>query len=176
MLRNEHTSFMVRSFWWAWIQCSCTVVQFSLCFLFFTVFFLLPFIPLIPSSTSTCHTFRTHFSPPNLGGNGVVSCSLNAVYLARWGERGQRWSRVFFPYFPPLKPRNLLWSSVSYSPKPTALLFPSPNHRTVVPVYEFFFFLAWSIYPPPPHTHAELSACSLSMSLTLVCLLVQFAH
>ena len=51
--------------------------------------------------------------PPNLGGNGGVSYSLNIDYLA-WGEG--RWSG-FVPYFPPLKPRCALWSSASYSLK-----------------------------------------------------------
>ena len=30
---------------------------------------------------------------------------------------GGQWSRVFFSYFPPLKPRYVIWSSASYSLK-----------------------------------------------------------
>ena len=53
--------------------------------------------------------------------NGGASYSLNVAYLAlrgrgMWGA-GQQWSRVFFSYFPPLKPRCVLRSSASYSLK-----------------------------------------------------------
>ena len=59
--------------------------------------------------------YKTH-SPPNLGGNWGASYSPNVASLAFWGEGGN--SGVgFFSYFPPLKPRCVLWSSASYSPK-----------------------------------------------------------
>lgn len=60
----------------------------------------------------------------------------------------------------------------SHSPTPT----PTHNHLTVVPVHEFVFFFLFSqcpdhsLYIHPP----ELFAFSLSMSL--LCLLVQFVH
>ena len=52
--------------------------------------------------------------------NGGVSYSPNVAYLACWGGGGW-WSRVFIPYFPPLKPRYILWSGASYSPKKMVL-------------------------------------------------------
>ena len=65
-----------------------------------------------------------HSPPPQIWeGNGGASYSPNAAYLARcWGAggRGRRqWNEGFFSYFPPLKPRCVLWSGVSYSPKTT---------------------------------------------------------
>ena len=54
-------------------------------------------------------------------GEKSVSYTQNVAYLARWGggggRGGWRWSRFFSPYFPPLKPRCVLWSGASYSPK-----------------------------------------------------------
>ena len=41
--------------------------------------------------------------------NGGVSYSLNVAYLAHLG-RGEGSGVGFFPYFPPLKPRCVLWS------------------------------------------------------------------
>ena len=55
--------------------------------------------------------------------NGGASYSLNVAYLACWGGgRGGRsrttfFASKFFSYFPPLKPRCILWSSASYSLK-----------------------------------------------------------
>ena len=62
---------------------------------------------------------------------------------------------------------TLISSSTSSHP------LPAPIITTVVSVCEFFLFLKnfCSISPPP-----ELSACSLSMSLSLFSLLVQFVH
>ena len=64
--------------------------------------------------------------------NGGVSYSLNVAYLPCWGwgcgsgagsqEAGAGLHfllQKFFSYFPPLKPRCVLWSGVSYSPKNT---------------------------------------------------------
>ena len=50
--------------------------------------------------------------------NGGVSYSLNVAYLALWSWGGAGGSGAgFSPYFPPLKPRCVLWSSESYSLK-----------------------------------------------------------
>ena len=64
-------------------------------------------------------SFRTiRCTPPQIWEENLdVSCSLNVVYLACWVGGGQQWSGFFSPYFPPLKPRYVLWSGVSYSPK-----------------------------------------------------------
>ena len=48
--------------------------------------------------------------------NGGASYSTNAAYQAHW-ERGG--GAGFFSYFPSLKPRYVLWSGVSYTPKNT---------------------------------------------------------
>ena len=47
------------------------------------------------------------------------------------------------------------------------------NPHTVVHVHESFFFFVRSLHLLTLH---ELSPCSLSMSLSLFCLLVQFVH
>ena len=57
---------------------------------------------------------------------GGMCYSLNVVYLAGGVDRGRWrwwWSRVFFPCFPPLNPRYVLWSGASYSPKNTVYFF-----------------------------------------------------
>ena len=46
---------------------------------------------------------------------GGASYSPNVAYLARWGGGGG--GVGFFSYFSPLKPRCVLWSGASYSPK-----------------------------------------------------------
>ena len=46
--------------------------------------------------------------------NRGASYSLNVAYLAHWGGVSGG-AGVFFPYFPPLKPRYILWSGASYS-------------------------------------------------------------
>ena len=48
-----------------------------------------------------------------------------------------------------------------------------PHHHTIVCVHEFFFFFARSLHPTIP---PELSACFVSMSLSLLCLSVYFVH
>ena len=53
--------------------------------------------------------------------NGGESYSPNVAYLAHFGE-GEEGGSIsgagfFFSYFPPLKPRCILWSGESYSPK-----------------------------------------------------------
>ena len=75
------------------------------------------------NSTLDYHIFRTikHTSPQIWEGNGGVSYSLNVAYLACGGWGRQR-NRVLSPYFPPLKPRYVLWSSVSYNPKNTVIM------------------------------------------------------
>ena len=72
-----------------------------------------------------------HF-PPKFGEeNGGASYSPNVAYLAHWvgvgGGAGPQEAgagphfllQKFFSYFPPLKPRCILWSGASYSPKNT---------------------------------------------------------
>ena len=69
--------------------------------------------------------YKTHSPPPNLGRKlGCVlqsECSLPGLL----GEGGRQWNGVFFPYFPLLKPRCVLWSSASYSPPNTVSLHKS---------------------------------------------------
>ena len=48
-----------------------------------------------------------------------------------------------------------------------------PNHHILVHVHEFFLFFS---IPSPQLRLSELESCSLSISLSLVCLLVQFVH
>ena len=75
-----------------------------------------------------------HF-PPKFGEeNGGASYSPNVAYLAHWvgvgGGAGPQEAgagphfllQIFFSYFPPLKPRCILWSGVSYSPKNTVYI------------------------------------------------------
>ena len=64
--------------------------------------------------------------PPIWEENGGTSYSLNVAYLAHWGGgvgRAVAVEQGFFSYFPPLKPRCVLWSSVSYSLKNTVSPF-----------------------------------------------------
>ena len=70
--------------------------------------------------------------------NGVASYSPNIAYLACFG--GAAVERGFFSYFPPLKPRYVLWSGASYSPKNTVIL-----HGRPAEVKER------RDSPPPPH-------------------------
>ena len=71
------------------------------------------------------HTFQTMrhtFSPQIWEENGGASYSLNVAYLARGGGRGDSGAGfIFLFYFPPLKPRYVLWSGVSYSMKNVVL-------------------------------------------------------
>ena len=51
-----------------------------------------------------------------------ASYSLNVAYLAHGaGSGGSDGAVIFFPYVPPPKPRYILWSGVSYSPKNTVV-------------------------------------------------------
>ena len=71
--------------------------------------------------------YKVH-PPPIWEEKGAASYSLNVACLACWG-RGQQWSGFFFffPYFPPVKPRCVLWSGASYSPKNTVYFFQLQN-------------------------------------------------
>ena len=88
-----------------------------------------------PSHIPYFSHYKMHLSPQIWGVNGGASYSPNVAYLGHRGRgRGrawQRWSGVFFPsYFSPLKPRCILWSGGSHSPKNTvlhAILFCSGN-------------------------------------------------
>ena len=52
---------------------------------------------------------------------------------------------------------------------------PSPHHHhSVVHVHESFFLFARSVHPLT--SHPKLLACSISMSVSLFCLLVQSVH
>ena len=51
--------------------------------------------------------------------SGGVSYSPNVAYLAHWGGGVVGGAFFFFSYYPPLKPRGILWSGASYSPKNT---------------------------------------------------------
>ena len=63
--------------------------------------------------------YKTHPSPPIWEENGGVSYSPNVAYLAHGVCGGVE--QGFFSYFPPLKPRYVLWSRASYSPKNTVV-------------------------------------------------------
>ena len=52
--------------------------------------------------------YKTHFSPKIWEENGRASYSPNVAYVARWGA-GSGGADIFFSYFPPLKPRYILW-------------------------------------------------------------------
>ena len=65
--------------------------------------------------------YKMHYPYPNLGGKwGCVlqlKCSLpGSLRGVGSGEAG-----LFSPYYPPLKPRCILWSGVSYSLKNTVI-------------------------------------------------------
>ena len=83
----------------------------------------------------------------------------------------QYWLVFFFRYF-------LIQSLLYFFP----LLFSSlialhpRNHHTVVHVHESFFLFAPSLHPLTSLPYQQLSFCTLSMSLSLFCLLVQFVH
>ena len=64
-------------------------------------------------------TIRCNFSPHKWEVNEGVSESPNVAYLAHClgGGGDGTGAEGFFPYFPPLKPRYVLWSGTSYSPK-----------------------------------------------------------
>ena len=66
---------------------------------------------------------RCTFPPQIWEENGGESYSPNVDYLAYWGGGVRRWNVFFFPIFPPLKPRCVLWASESYSPKNTVLFY-----------------------------------------------------
>ena len=74
--------------------------------------------------------YKMHIFPPNLGGKwGCVfwsKCSLPGSRGVRWG--GVEWG--FISCFPPLKPRYILWSGASYSPKTTVTM------RTIGPYFK----------------------------------------
>ena len=66
------------------------------------------------------HIFQTIRRTPQMwGGNGGASYSPNVADLV-WG-RGTAVERVFLSYFPPLKPRYVLWSGASYGLKNTVI-------------------------------------------------------
>ena len=57
-----------------------------------------------------------------MGGKGCVclTVQMQLTWLLGAGVGGLCGGGAgFFPYFPPLKPRYVLWSGVSYSPKNT---------------------------------------------------------
>ena len=59
--------------------------------------------------------YKMHFPPKIWEENGSASYSLKVAYPA--GDSGAAVEWVFFSHFPPLKPRYVLWSGTSYSPK-----------------------------------------------------------
>ena len=67
--------------------------------------------------------YKMHFPPQIWEENGSASYSPNVAYLAHWGCSGKGGAgsqeagagphfllQIVFPYFPPLKPRCILWS------------------------------------------------------------------
>ena len=56
-------------------------------------------------------------SPQNWEENGGASYSPNVAYLARWARGAVVEQGFFFSYFRLLKPRCVLRSGASYSPK-----------------------------------------------------------
>ena len=83
------------------------------------------FLPDLPYFSDS--RMRLPHPTPNLGRKwGCVlqsKCSLPGSLGAGGGggegEEGSGGRVFFFPYFPPLKPRYVIWSGVSYSPKNT---------------------------------------------------------
>ena len=72
-----------------------------------------------------------------------MSYSPNVAHLARCGvEGGWQWSGFFFPHFPPLKPRYVLQSGASYSPKNTVNVGPFGLRLCVI----FFLIFFISLY------------------------------
>ena len=83
--------------------------------------------------------YKMHSSPTQIWEeNGGASYSPKVAYLARWGEDGgcgggERSQEAgagphillqkFFSYFPPLKPRCVLWSSASHNLKNMVLTY-----------------------------------------------------
>ena len=76
------------------------------------------------------------FPPQIWEENGGAFYVPNVAYLTRWerggsggagsqeaGARSHFLPQIFFSYFPPLKPRCVLWSGVSYSLKNTVFFF-----------------------------------------------------
>ena len=77
-----------------------------------------------PISGIYCIFWTIRCTPQIWEENGGVSYSLNVAYLALWSWGGAGGSGAgFSPYFPPLKPRYVLWFDVSYSPKNTVTAF-----------------------------------------------------
>ena len=73
--------------------------------------------------------------------NGGASYNPNVAHLARCGvEGGWQWSGFFFSYFPPLKPRYVLQSGASYSPKNTVNVGPFGLRLCVIFFLIFFHF------------------------------------
>ena len=70
--------------------------------------------------------YKMHRSPQIWEERGGASCRPNVAYLAHWGGglggAWQWWSGIFFSYFPLLKPKYILWSSVCYSPTNTIIV------------------------------------------------------
>ena len=67
-----------------------------------------------------CILWTIRHTPQIWEENGGASYSPNVAYLAH-GVGGGGGVDFFFSYFSPLKPRHVLWSSTSYSPKNTVL-------------------------------------------------------
>ena len=53
--------------------------------------------------------------------NGGAFYSPDVADLAHWGVGWDSGGARFFSYFSPLKPRYILWSGASYSPKNTVV-------------------------------------------------------
>ena len=68
-------------------------------------------------STIFFGTIRCTPSPQIWEENGGVSCSLNVAYSPGSFGGEAVVEQGFFSYFPPLKPRYILWSGTLYSPK-----------------------------------------------------------
>ena len=72
--------------------------------------------------------------------NGGVSYSLNVADLAPGGGGAESVERVFFfSYFPPVKPRYVLWPGMSYSLKSTVTVFKIQTTSLLRQISEQFF-------------------------------------
>ena len=81
-------------------------------------YFSLPLLGNIGANIPYFLDYKMQFPQQIWEENGGASYSANVAYLALWGGGGTAVEQgFFFPYFPPLKPRYVLWSGVSYSPK-----------------------------------------------------------
>ena len=81
--------------------------------------------------------------PGSLGaGVGGGGCGGDGVGSQEAGAGPHFLLQIFFSYFPPLKPRCVLWSGASYSPKNTVVI---RDVIYILPVYLMLYLKYFSI-------------------------------